>query len=71
MPVNSSVPQKLIDILKDVETFIIKDKVKISNLVYCIPRKLSKSARQIYTVFKKEYPKRPYKLEGGCNTKNQ
>ena len=56
-------PQELIDILKNVETFIIQDKIKGPALSYCIPRALSKPAQNIYSVFKKNYPKRPYKLD--------
>ena len=56
-------PQALIDILKEVEGFIIKDKLKGSSLSYCIPRSLSETAKKIYAIFGKDYPKRPYKLE--------
>ena len=54
--------QELIDILKRVEFFIIRDKIKKPALSYCVPRALSKEAEQIYAVFKKDYPKRPYQL---------
>ena len=54
--------QELIDILKRVESFIIRDKIKKPALSYCVPRALSKEAEQIYAVFKKDYPKRPYQL---------
>ena len=56
-------PQELIDILKNVEAFIIQDKIKGPALAYCIPRALSKPAQNIYSVFNKNYPKRPYKLD--------
>ena len=52
--------QELIDILKEVESFIIRDKIKKPALSYCVPRALSKEAKQIYAVFKKEYAKRAY-----------
>ena len=52
--------QELIDILKEVESFIIRDKIKRPALSYCVPRALSKEANQIYAVFKKEYAKRAY-----------
>ena len=54
--------QELIDILKGVESFIIRDKIKKSILSYCVPRTLSKEAKQIYAIFKKNYPTRPYQL---------
>ena len=54
--------QELIDILKGVESFIIRDKIKKPTLSYCVPRALSKEAKQIYAVFKKDYPTRPYQL---------
>ena len=54
--------QELIDILKEVESFIIRDKIKRPALSYCVPRALSKEAKQIYAVFKKEYAKRAYLL---------
>lgn len=54
-------PEELIDILKEVESFIIKDKAKKkAGEVYCIPRKLSKEARQIYKAFKKGFIDKPY-----------
>lgn len=56
-------PEELIAILKEVEIFIIRDKIKKPAISYCIPRALSKPAQQIYTVFKKDYPKRPYQLK--------
>ena len=56
-------PQALIDTLKDAEGFIIKDKTEGSTLSYCIPRALPKVTEQIYAIFNKDYPKRPYKLE--------
>ena len=58
-------PQTLIDTLKDAEGFVIKDKLKGDSLSYCIPRSLPKVTKQIYAVFGKDYPKRPYKLEKG------
>ena len=58
-------PQGLIDILKEAEGFIIKDKVKGSTLSYCIPRSLPKVTQQIYAIFGKDYPKRPYKWVEG------
>ena len=54
--------QELIDILKSVEIFIIRDKIKKPALSYCVPRALSKEAKKIYAVFKKDYPQRPYLL---------
>lgn len=56
-------PQELIDILKQAETFILTDKIKKPAVSYCIPRTLSKSAQKIYSVFNKEYAKKPYKLQ--------
>ena len=56
-------PQELIDILKNVETFILKDIIKKPAVSYCIPRALSKPAQEIYSVFNKEFPKKPYKIE--------
>ena len=56
-------PQELIDILKNVEIFIIQDKIKGPAFSYCIPRTLSKEAQKIYSVFNKEYAKKPYKME--------
>ena len=35
---------------------------KAGSLLFCVPRALSKEAKQIYAVFKKEYAKRPYQL---------
>ena len=55
-------PQELIDILKRVGVFIIKDQVKKPSVSYCVPQALSKEAKQIYAVFGKDYAKRPYKL---------
>ena len=55
-------PEQLIDILKNVENFIIRDQMKRPVVSYCVPRALSKEAKQIYAVFKKEYAKRPYQL---------
>ena len=55
-------PQELIDILKNVETFIIQNKIKGPAFSYCIPRTLSKEAQKIYSVFNKEYAKKPYKM---------
>ena len=55
-------PQKLIDILKDVESFIIRDQIKRPTVSYCVPRALSEEAKRIYRVFNKEYAKRPYQL---------
>lgn len=56
-------PQELIDILKQVESFIIKDKIKPNSPSYCVPRALSKQAQQIYTAFNKKYPVKTYKME--------
>ena len=56
-------PQALIDILKEAEGFVIADKLKGASLSYCIPRSLPKVTKQIYAIFGKDYPKRPYKLE--------
>ena len=58
-------PQGLIDTLKDAEGFIIKDQTKGSSLSYCIPRSLPKVTQQIYAIFGKDYPKRPFKWEEG------
>ena len=56
-------PQELIDVLKGVESFIIRDTVKKQGgEVYCVPRELSPSALQIYKAFKKKCPTRPYLL---------
>lgn len=54
--------EQLIDILKDVETFIIRDQIKKPSVSYGVPRDLSKEAKRIYAVFNKEYAKRPYQL---------
>ena len=56
-------PQELIDILKKAESFIIRDRIKNPSFAYCIPRVLSEQAQRIYTVFNKDYPVRPYKME--------
>ena len=58
-------PQALIDILKEAEGFVITDKLKGAELSYCIPRSLPKVTKQIYAIFGKDYPKRPYKLDKG------
>ena len=63
--------QDLIDTLKTVESFIIRDKIKKPSFSYCIPRALSEPAQRIYTVFGKDYPKRPYKLERNGNGKRK
>ena len=56
-------PQELIDVLKGVESFIIRDTVKKQGgEVYCVPRELSPSALQIYKAFKKKCLTRPYLL---------
>ena len=55
-------PQELIDILKTAESFIIQDKTKPDSPLYCVPRALSKRARQIYTAFNKKHPVRAYKM---------
>ena len=56
-------PQELIDVLKGVESFIIRDTVKKQGgELYCVPRELSPSALQIYKAFKKKCPTRPYLL---------
>ena len=62
-------PQELIDILKKAETFILTDKIKKPAVSYCIPRTLSRSAQKIYSVFNKEYAKKPYKLDKKTLTK--
>ena len=56
-------PQELIDILKNVETFILTDKMKRPAVSYAIPRTLSEPAQKIYSVFNKDYAKKLYKLE--------
>ena len=56
-------PQELIDTLKQAETFILTDKIKKPAVSYCIPRTLSEPAQKIYSVFNKEYAKKPYKLQ--------
>ena len=48
--------QELIDILKEVELFVIKDKRGKDGKAYIIPKKLSKQAEQIYSAFKKTFP---------------
>jgi len=56
--------QELIDILRGVESFLIEDKVKRKGKeVYCVPRELSKPARQIYKAFNKQFATKPYRLE--------
>lgn len=53
-------PQELIDTLKNVETIILKDKIKVPSKVYCLPRELSSQAEQIYRAFRKDFPRRAY-----------
>lgn len=48
--------QELIDTLKEVELFVIKDKRGKDGKAYIIPKKLSKQAEQIYSAFKKTFP---------------
>ena len=56
-------PQKLIDILKSVESYIIKDKIRNKGgEIYCVPNKLSLEAKKIYQVFQKAFPQKPYLL---------
>ena len=54
--------QELFDVLRRVETFIIRDEVKKSGVSYGVPQALSKEAKQIYRIFGKDYAKKPYKL---------
>ena len=49
-------PQELIDILRGVELFVIKDKRGKDGKEYIIPKKLSKKAERIYSAFKKTFP---------------
>ena len=44
-------PQELIEILKDVETAILQDRVKMPSKVYYLPRKLSIKAKKILQCF--------------------
>ena len=62
-------PHELIETLKNVESFIIRDKLKKDSVSYCIPRRLSEQAQQIYKVFNKKYPQKPYPLETTSNKK--
>ena len=55
-------PQELIDTLKDVETTILRDRVKIPTKVYGLPSKLSIKSEKIYKAFGKEFPKRAYEI---------
>ena len=56
-------PQSLIDTLKEVESYIIKDKIrKKEREIYCVPNKLSLEAKRIYQIFKKSFPQKPYLL---------
>ncbi len=54
---------ELIDTLKEVESFVIGDKMKKPSVSYFVPRALSKEAKQIYAVFKKDYIKKPFRIE--------
>jgi len=56
-------PEELIATLKDVESFIIKDKVKKEGKAYCVPRELSQKAQGIYKAFQKKFPAKPYELK--------
>ena len=54
-------PQEIIDTLKDVESFLIKDQIQKNKPAnYCIPKILTKSAQKIYSALKKPFPSRPY-----------
>ncbi len=56
-------PQELIDTLKDVETTILRNRVKIPPKVYGLPRKLSEKAEKIYNAFGQEFPTRAYEIK--------
>ena len=56
-------PQELIETLKEVELFVIKDKKRKAAQAYCIPKALSKKAHQIYSLFQKSFPDTPYPLK--------
>ena len=55
--------QELIDTLKDAETTLIQDKIKIPPRMYALPRKLSEKAEKIYEAFGREFPKRAYVMK--------
>ena len=55
-------PRELIDILKKPGVFVIQDKLKKPHVSYCVPKALSKQAKQIYAIFGKDYPKQAYKM---------
>ena len=55
-------PQELIDTLKEVELFVIKDKRRRGGATYVIPKALTKKAQQIYSAFQKTFPDTPYPL---------
>ncbi len=54
--------QELIETLKDVETNIIRNRVKVPSKAYGLPRKLSAKAKKIYKLFGKEFPERAYEI---------
>ena len=55
-------PQELIDTLKEVELFVIKNKRRKGGAAYVIPKALTKKAHQIYSAFQKTFPDTPYPL---------
>ena len=54
-------PQKIIDILKDVETYVIQDRTKISSPQYGVPTELSPEAALLYKALKIPYSTRPFR----------
>ena len=54
--------QGLIEALKNVESVMIRDETRFPHKLYALPMKLSKEAEQIYKVFRKKFPQRPYPI---------
>ena len=49
-------PERIIETLKDVESFIVCDEVKHPHHLYCVPKRLSEQAQKIYVAFEQKYP---------------
>ncbi|MCY4444751.1 MAG: IS1634 family transposase [Proteobacteria bacterium] len=58
----SYAPQKILDTLRDVETYVVCDSRKKFSDAYGIARELSKEAEKIYKTFGIQYSTRPYKI---------
>ena len=52
----------ILNALKDVETYLVRDGRKKSSTSYGIPRELPKKAQKIYKALSIKYSKRPYKI---------